>query len=212
MSPHLAQYVRVSTNHQDLQLPTSRTQGPRRPGRPGLRRSRPHQQEPGTPGAQQALAACRTGDTLAVAKLDLLVRSLPDARDIVEDLTKRNIKLNLGGAIHDPIDPVGRLLSNVLAMVAEFDSDLIRACTREGMQIAKAKGKLRVKQPKLSLAQEKHLITLYKGGQHTSAEKPNSSASRRARCTASCSGPPEPSPLHGRASYQPVLLRLSNAV
>jgi DNA invertase Pin-like site-specific DNA recombinase len=35
--------------------------------------------------------------------------------------------------VHDPTDPVGRLLFNVLAMVAEFEADLIRARTREGM-------------------------------------------------------------------------------
>jgi DNA invertase Pin-like site-specific DNA recombinase len=75
---------------------------------------------------------------------------LSDARDIIEDLTKRNVKLSIGGSIHDPTDPVGRLLVNVLAMVAEFESDLIRARTREGMQVAKAKGRLRGKQPKLS--------------------------------------------------------------
>jgi putative transposase len=45
---------------------------------------------------------------------------------------------------------VGRLLFNVLAMVAEFEADLIRARTREGMKVAKAKGRLRGKQPKLS--------------------------------------------------------------
>jgi hypothetical protein len=41
--------------------------------------------------------------------------------------------------VHDPTDPVGRLLFNVLAMVAEFEADLIRARTREGMKVAKAK-------------------------------------------------------------------------
>jgi DNA invertase Pin-like site-specific DNA recombinase len=55
-----------------------------------------------------------------VTKLDRLARSLPDARDILDDLTKCNVKLSLGGSIHDPTDPVGRLLFNVLAMVAEF--------------------------------------------------------------------------------------------
>jgi len=40
-------------------------------------------------------------------------------------------KLNLGGSVHDPTDPVGRLLFNVLAMVAEFEADLIPARTRE---------------------------------------------------------------------------------
>ncbi len=47
---------------------------------------------------------------------------------------------------------VGRLLFNVLAMVAEFESDLIRLRTREGMKVAKAKGRLRGKQPKLTAA------------------------------------------------------------
>ncbi|MFZ0091281.1 MAG: recombinase family protein [Solirubrobacteraceae bacterium] len=65
---------------------------------------------------RQALAACRVGDTLVVTKLDRIARSLSDARDIVDDLTRRQVKLNLGGSIHDPSDPVGRLLFNVVAM------------------------------------------------------------------------------------------------
>ncbi len=32
--------------------------------------------------------------------------------------------------MYDPTDPVGRLLFNVLAMVAEFEADLIRSRTR----------------------------------------------------------------------------------
>jgi len=91
------------------------------------------------PGLRQALAACRAGDELVVTKLDRLARSLPDARAIADELTRRQVKLNLGGSVHDPTDPVGRLLFNVLAMVAEFEADLIRARTREGMKIAKAK-------------------------------------------------------------------------
>src|SRR3712207_3166588 len=46
-----------------------------------------------------------------------------------------------------PHDPVGRLLFNVLAMVAEVESDPIRLRTREGMRVAKAKGRLRGKHP-----------------------------------------------------------------
>ena len=48
-------------------------------------------------------------------------------------MTGKNVRLSLGGSIHDPNDPIGRLLFNVLAMVAEFESDLIRMRTREGM-------------------------------------------------------------------------------
>jgi len=76
------------------------------------------------PGLREALAACREGDTLVVTKLDRLARSLPDARAIADELTVRQVRLNLGGSVYDPTDPVGRLLFNVLAMVAEFESDL----------------------------------------------------------------------------------------
>jgi DNA invertase Pin-like site-specific DNA recombinase len=122
------------------------------------------------PGLRQALAACRGGDTLVVAKLDRLARSLPDARAIADELAGREVKLNLGGSVHDPTDPVGRLLFNVLAMVAEFESDLIRMRTREGMKVAKARGRLRGKQPKLSPSQEAHLVALYAAGEHTVSE------------------------------------------
>lgn len=122
------------------------------------------------PGLREALAACRPGDTLVVTKLDRLARSLPDARAIADELTAGQVKLSLGGSVHDPTDPVGRLLFNVLAMVAEFEADLARMRTREGMRVAQAKGRLRGKQPKLRPAQEAHLVSLYRGGEHTVGE------------------------------------------
>ncbi|GGD25352.1 recombinase family protein [Nocardioides daphniae] len=122
------------------------------------------------PGLREALAACRAGDTLVVTKLDRLARSLPDARDIVDELTARDVKLSIGGSVHDPTDPVGRLLFNVLGMVAEFEADLIRLRTREGIKVAKAKGRLRGKKPKLNPKQEAHLVKLHEAGEHTTAE------------------------------------------
>ncbi|MGQ0680643.1 MAG: recombinase family protein [Actinomycetota bacterium] len=163
-------YARVSTNGQDLTVQTEALQAlgvaPERVyvdhGLTGRNRDRP--------GLREALAACRAGDTLVVTKLDRLARSLPDARDIADELTGRQVKLNLGGSVYDPTDPVGKLLFNVLGMVAEFESDLIRLRTRDGMQLARAKGRLRGKQPKLSPAQEALLLQLYTAGNHTSAE------------------------------------------
>jgi len=55
-------------------------------------------------------------------------------------------------------------------LVAEFESDLIRLRTREGMKVAKAKGRLRGKQPKLSPRQEAHLVDLHHAGEHSTAE------------------------------------------
>ena len=61
-------------------------------------------------------------------------------------------------------------------MVAEFESDLIRLRTREGMKVAKAKGRLRGQQPKLNHRQEAHLVTLFKGGEYSTAELADLSA------------------------------------
>ncbi|MHB1712152.1 MAG: recombinase family protein, partial [Acidimicrobiales bacterium] len=122
------------------------------------------------PGLREALAACRAGDTLVVTKLDRLARSLPDARAIADELTARSVRLSLGGSVYDPTDAVGRWLSNVLVMVAEFEADLIRLRTREGMKVAKAKGHLRGKQPELNRRQEAHLVSLIRSGEYSTAE------------------------------------------
>jgi hypothetical protein len=71
---------------------------------------------------------------------------------MVEDLTRRQVKLSLGGAVHDPDRSEGALLFNVLAMVAEFEGDLIRLRTREGMR------------------QKAHLVALHRSGEHSVAE------------------------------------------
>ena len=80
------------------------------------------------------------------------------------------MKLNLGGSVNDPTDPIGRLLFNILAMIAEFESDLIRARTKEGMAVAKTNGRLRGKQPKLTPKQEAHLVEMHESGNHTAGE------------------------------------------
>ena len=170
MSALLVGYARVSTHDQDLtaqrealaSLGVSAERTYVDHGLTGTNRERP--------GLREALAACRGGDTLVVTKLDRLARSLPDAREILEDLTRREVKLSIGGSVHDPTDPVGRLLFNVLAMVAEFESDLIRLRTKEGMRVAKAKGRLRGRQPKLNARQEAHLVALHRAGEHSTAE------------------------------------------
>jgi len=119
------------------------------------------------PGLDQALAAVREGDVLIVPKLDRLARSVPDAQTIAEQLEKKGVKLALGASVYDPTDPMGKMFFNILATFAEFESDLIRMRTREGMAIARAKGKLRGKQPKLSERQQKELTRMHACGDYS---------------------------------------------
>ncbi len=160
-------YARCSTDHQDLAVQQAMLQAlgvaPERiymdRGLTGTTRARP--------GLDQALAAVRAGDTLVVPKLDRLARSVPDARQIADALVARGVKLALGTNVYDPTDPMGKMFFNILATFAEFEVDLIRLRTREGMAMARAKGKLRGKRPKLSDKQHKELWRMYETGEYS---------------------------------------------
>ncbi|MDO4101024.1 recombinase family protein [Clavibacter michiganensis] len=170
MAGQLIGYARVSTDEQDvtaqrdaltaLGITSDRIYVDH--GLTGTNRNRP--------ALGNALEACWAGDTFVVTKLDRLARSISDARTIADELAAKGVALSIGGSVHDPTDPTGRLLFNMLAMFAEFESDLIRARTREGMKVAAKKGKLKGGKPKLSPAAERHLVALYRAGDHSISE------------------------------------------
>ena len=58
----------------------------------------------------------------------------------------------------------------MLAMVAEFERDLISMRTKEGMVVARAKGHLKGKQPKLSITQRKLLFDVQDRAEYTQTE------------------------------------------
>ena len=147
MTATLIGYARCSTDQQDLaaqrqallELGVAEDRIYTDHGLTGTTRARP--------GLDQALAAVRAGDTLVVPKLDRLARSVPDARAIADQLRERGVKLVLGRALYDPGDPMGKMFFNILATFAEFEADLIPMRTREGMAIARARGKCAASSP-----------------------------------------------------------------
>ena len=167
MTATLIGYARCSTDQQDLaaqrqallELGVAEDRIYTDHGLTGTSRARP--------GLDQALAAVRQGNTLVVPKLDRLARSVPDARAIADQLQERGVKLALGRTLYDPDDPMGKMFFNILATFAEFEADLIRMRTREGMAIARDKGKLRGKQPKLSDRQQRELCRMHVTGEYS---------------------------------------------
>ena len=62
-------------------------------------------------------------------------------RDISADLVAADIRLSLGGAIHDPTDPVGGSLFNARRVVAELEADLMGGeCATEWRSHARRAG------------------------------------------------------------------------
>jgi len=95
----------------------------------------------------------REGDTIIVASMDRLARNVDDLRRLVAEQTSRGVgvrfvKENLLFTGDD--SPIANMLLSVLGAVAQFERDLIRERQREGIEIAKRKGKYRGRKKSLS--------------------------------------------------------------
>ena len=163
-------YARVSTDKQDVFLQDAALHDMgvascnifRDEGISGGKRDRP--------GLALAIAATRAGDTLVVTRMDRLARSVPHAREIADTLKDKSVRLQIGSEVYDPNSPTGKVFFNLMATFAEFERDLIRERTREGMAKARAAGKLRGKQPKLKEAQRREVLRLYDADQKSIPE------------------------------------------
>jgi DNA invertase Pin-like site-specific DNA recombinase len=86
------------------------------------------------------LTFIRTGDTLVVTRIDRLARSAQDLHNIVADLTRRGVYLK---ATEQPIDTstaAGRAFLGMLAVFAEFETNIRKDRQLEGIAKAKAAG------------------------------------------------------------------------
>ncbi|GAB3597504.1 DNA-invertase hin (plasmid) [Corynebacterium faecale] len=122
------------------------------------------------PGLQEALAAVREGDTLVVTKLDRLARSVSDASEIAEALDQRGIALQLGQTIYDNSNPMGKMFFSMTAIFAEFEADLISQRTKEGMAIARDKGRLKGRPSQFTERQQKLITEWLHSGEYTQRE------------------------------------------
>ncbi|WP_064061712.1 recombinase family protein [Rhodococcus pyridinivorans] len=86
---------------------------------------------------------------LTTPKFDRFARNMAEAGQTLTELREREVLFGLGSSIYDWNDPFGKLFLQTLAMVAEFEANLNHLRTREGMAKARAKGRLKGKQPKL---------------------------------------------------------------
>jgi DNA invertase Pin-like site-specific DNA recombinase len=89
----------------------------------------------------RALKALGQGDLLLVTRLDRLARSTLDLLNILDAVAKAGAGFkSLADVWADTTTPHGRLILTVLAGLAEFERELIKARTSEGRKRAKARG------------------------------------------------------------------------
>lgn len=95
------------------------------------------------PGLREALDLLRTkqADALVVTKMDRIARSVLNAADIMRAAEHQGwslIVLDLG---MDLSTPSGKAMAQMLSVFAELELEMIRSRTRDGIAVARAKGK-----------------------------------------------------------------------
>lgn len=88
------------------------------------------------PELDRLLAFVREGDTVVVLSMNRLARNLDDLRRIVQDLTKRRVRIEFVKeclTFTGEDSPMANLMPSVMGAFAEFERALLRERQREGI-------------------------------------------------------------------------------
>jgi DNA invertase Pin-like site-specific DNA recombinase len=112
------------------------------------------------------------GNVVLVTKLDRLGRSTRELLNLIERIGKAGAAFrSLSALLFDTTSSQGRLLSTLLAAIAEFERDLIRERTGDGRKRAMAKGVKFGRKPKLSEYQRNEAIKPVRGGRDAGRDR-----------------------------------------
>jgi DNA invertase Pin-like site-specific DNA recombinase len=120
------------------------------------------------PQLEALLSFVREGDTVVVHSMDRLARNLDDLRRIVQQLTKRGIKIEFvkeNLTFTGEESPMANLMLSVMGAFAEFERALIRERQREGVALAKARGAFKGRKRSLSPDKIVTLLERVKAGE-----------------------------------------------
>ena len=131
-------YARVSTEGQSL---TGQLEALKAAGATTVYREKVSGARADRPQLAKLMASLKPGDVVVVTKLDRLGRSTRELLDLIERISKAGAAFrSLGDPLWDTSSSQGRLLSTLLAAIAEFERELIRERTGEGRKRAMANG------------------------------------------------------------------------
>ena len=94
------------------------------------------------PELQKMIDALREGDIIVVTELSRLSRTVKDLFSLVDRIHQIGANLkSLKETWADTTTPQGKLLFAIFAGISEFERDLIRQRTKEGLEAARARGR-----------------------------------------------------------------------
>jgi DNA invertase Pin-like site-specific DNA recombinase len=130
-------YARVSTTDQSLTIQTEKLTNH---GCTEIFQDRFTGSTADRPKLKECMAYIRKGDSLVITKLDRLARSTFHLTQIGESLKTKGVDLIVLDQSINTETPTGRLLFNILGVIAEFESELRKERQMEGIAKAKANG------------------------------------------------------------------------
>ena len=95
------------------------------------------------PQFQEMLEYAREGDTIYVTDFSRLSRSTRDLLGTLEFLLKKGVKVISLKENLDSSSPQGRLMITMIGAINQFEREILLERQREGIEIAKRKGKYR---------------------------------------------------------------------
>ena len=120
-------YARVSTQDQDS---AHKVEALEAAGATKIYREKISGVRADRPQLAKLMAGLKPGDVVLVCKLDRLGRSTRELLDLIDRIGKAGaVFRSLGDPLWDTSRPQGRLLSTLLAAIAEFERELIRERT-----------------------------------------------------------------------------------
>ena len=156
-------YARVSTRDQDL---TAQLEALKVAGASTIFREKVSGVRADRPQLAKLMAALKAGDLVVVTKIDRLGRSTRELLNLIDAIGKAGAAFrSLGDPLWDTTTPQGRLLSVLLASIAEFERELIRERTGAGRERAKAAGVKFGRTRKLSDYQRQEAIQRREAGE-----------------------------------------------
>ena len=112
----------------------------------------------------------RRGDTVIVESISRFARNTRDLLDLVERLTQKQVEFVSRKEAIDTTTPTGKFMLTVFAAVAELEREYILQRPREGLAIAKTKGKYTGRKPRPLPDHFERVVARWQAGEITATE------------------------------------------
>ncbi len=152
-------YARVSTTEQSLERQLQELQ---QAGAEEILQEKITGTKADRPELNRLLDKLRKDDMVLVSDLTRLSRSTKDLFSLVEQIQSKGAYIkSIKESWLDTTTPTGKLMFTFIAGISQFERDLISQRTKEGLAVARARGKMGGRKQKLDATKKETIYKLY---------------------------------------------------